>query len=101
MEHMGTNCNHESTLFKTRITLLARLGKCDMFPSIIPSLEACEAALASTKDANVIAMSVLAGGYLSLAEACRYLESLPVDVARVIGVSNRKQAKATFTVASP
>ena len=64
-----------------------------------PSLEACEAALASTKDANIIAMSILAGGYLSLAEACQYLESLPVDVTRVIGVSSRKQAEVTFTLA--
>lgn len=62
-----------------------------------PSRESCEKALDSAPGLNVIAMSVLASGYLSLEEAMEYIKSLGRPVSCVVGVSNEAHAFETFS----
>ncbi len=61
-----------------------------------PSQVACEKALANAAGAKIIAMSVLAAGYLKPVEAMEYLVNLPNISEIVVGVSKEKQAKETF-----
>lgn len=61
-----------------------------------PSKVACEKALANAAGAKIIAMSVLAAGYLKPPEAMEYLVNLPNISDIVVGVSKEKQAKETF-----
>ncbi len=61
-----------------------------------PSREDCENALTKSSECNLIAMSVLASGYLTLSEAADYLKDLPNIKGVVIGVSREKQALETF-----
>ena len=61
-----------------------------------PSKVSCEDALDSIPDCQVIAMSILAAGYIKLPEAADYVESLPNLQGLVIGVSKEKQAFETF-----
>jgi len=60
-----------------------------------PNREQCESAL-SEYDGEVIAMSVLAGGFLKLQEAQHYLSTLPEIKTLVVGVSSPEHAKTTF-----
>jgi hypothetical protein len=61
-----------------------------------PSQVACEKALANAAGAKIIAMSVLAAGYLKPVEAMEYFINLPNISEIVVGVSNENQAKETF-----
>ena len=61
-----------------------------------PSRDECERALAGAKEINVVAMSILAGGFLDLREATRYLSRLPSRVSCTIGVSSVPHAEETF-----
>jgi len=61
-----------------------------------PSKEECERALAHARGATVIAMSVLAAGYLKLPEAVEYVSGLPHLSGVVAGISNESQAVETF-----
>jgi hypothetical protein len=61
-----------------------------------PSREASEACLASLSKSNVIAMSLLAGGYLTLDQALEYLQRLPQHVGVAVGASTRQHAEDTF-----
>jgi len=61
-----------------------------------PSRRECEDSLQRAKDADIIAMSVLAGGYLSLDDAIAYLRRLPIEVSCVVGVSTEIHAQETF-----
>ena len=61
-----------------------------------PSRKDCEKALMAVSECNLIAMSSLASGYLTLSEAADYLENLPSIKGVVIGVSREKQALETF-----
>lgn len=61
-----------------------------------PSKAACEKALEDTKGAEVIAMSILAAGYLKPAEAMNYILNIPNISKIVVGVSKEAQAKETF-----
>ena len=61
-----------------------------------PSKVACEKALANAAGAKIIAMSVLAAGYLKPVEAMEYLVNLPNISEIVVGVSKENQAKETF-----
>ena len=63
-----------------------------------PSQKECENALKRAEGAEVIAMSVLAAGYLKPADAVGYLNSLEGLSGMVIGVSKEQQAKETFKV---
>jgi len=61
-----------------------------------PSQHDCEKALASLSEANVIAMSILAAGYLNFGEAIDYIRGLQNLMGVVVGVSKLEQATATF-----
>ncbi len=59
-----------------------------------PSKIECEASLATLKKPNVIAMSILAAGYLKPSEAIEYVNDLPNINGIVVGVSKEQQATA-------
>ena len=61
-----------------------------------PSREACEQTLAGLFGSNVIAMSVLAGGQLSLGEAIEYLTTMTNLRSVVVGTSTSGHAEETF-----
>jgi hypothetical protein len=62
-----------------------------------PSRAACEDALATIPEAFVIAISVLAAGYLQPAEAAAYTASLPNLSGVALGVSRIDYARESFT----
>lgn len=62
-----------------------------------PSRESCEERLPKLPESRVIAMSVLASGYLGLDEAIKYLKVLPKQVSCVVGVSSESHARETFS----
>ncbi|MGD6934032.1 MAG: hypothetical protein ACQCN5_07500 [Candidatus Bathyarchaeia archaeon] len=64
-----------------------------------PSREATEKALETFKG-DVIAMSILAAGYLKLDEATDYIRNVKNVAGVVVGVSNERQATETFKVLS-
>jgi hypothetical protein len=61
-----------------------------------PSKTSCEQALAKIPECNVIAMSILAAGYIKLPDAVEYIKSLPHLEGVVVGVSKEEQASETF-----
>jgi len=61
-----------------------------------PSRTECEKALASLPEPNVIAMSILAAGYLKPLEAINYIRSLANLKGVVVGVSKEQHARETF-----
>jgi hypothetical protein len=61
-----------------------------------PSKTECEEALVSIADSKVVAMSVLAGGYIKPVDAFEYLRSLSNISGVVVGVSKESQARETF-----
>lgn len=61
-----------------------------------PSKAECERALAEIPESNVIAMSILAAGYLKLPEAIEYIEGLFNIKGVVVGVSKEQHAQETF-----
>ncbi|MEM3769698.1 MAG: hypothetical protein QXG76_00750 [Candidatus Bathyarchaeia archaeon] len=61
-----------------------------------PSKEGCEKALAAFPEPTVIAISVLAAGYLKPLEAVDYIKALPNIDGVVVGVSKEKHANETF-----
>jgi len=62
-----------------------------------PSKHSCEACLPSLSESNVIAMSIMAGGYLKLDEAIDYIRTLPNLSGIAVGVSSKEHARNTFT----
>jgi hypothetical protein len=64
-----------------------------------PSRADCEAALEYFQNAEVIAFSVLAAGYLQPLDAFSYVSGLRGLTGLAIGVSNKEQAVSTFTLA--
>ena len=73
-----------------KITLVAPFNKIGFQMS--PSQTNCEAALTNIPETEVIAMSVLASGYLKPYEAISYINSLPQINGLVIGISKEKHA---------
>lgn len=63
-----------------------------------PSRTECERALAEVPESNVIAMSVLAAGYLKLPEAMEYIGGLSNVKGVVVGVSKERHAEETFNL---
>ncbi len=63
-----------------------------------PSIEECEKTLKILPEPNVIAISILAAGYISPKEAADYLQTLPNIKGVSIGISKEKHAKETFSV---
>jgi len=77
-----------------KILILAPFNKVGF--QMIPGLEECEGALQRIHVPNVIALSVLAAGYLGPREAFEYVASLRNIKGVAVGVSNEKQAMETF-----
>jgi hypothetical protein len=65
-----------------------------------PSKRDCEEALLKAAGAEVIGFSILAGGYLGLAEAIDYVARLPGLAGIAVGVSTTQQASQTFKALS-
>ena len=65
-----------------------------------PSKVVCEEALANSDGADVIAMSILASGYVNPSEAIDYIKTLPNLTGVVVGVSKEHQARETFSLLS-
>lgn len=63
-----------------------------------PSKTECEKALATLDEANVIAISILAAGYLKPIEATEYIGSLPNILGVAAGVSKEQHARETFNL---
>jgi hypothetical protein len=61
-----------------------------------PSKTECEKALKSLDAANVIAISILAAGYLKPPEAIKYIQSLPNILGVAAGISKEQHAQETF-----
>jgi hypothetical protein len=80
----------------SKLTLTSSFNKVGF--QMCPSKVDCEAALERAREAEVIAMSVLAAGYLKPAEAIGYLANLKGLSGLVIGVSKESQATETFGV---
>ena len=62
-----------------------------------PSRNACERSLSSLEEGRVIAMSIMAGGYLKLDEAIDYIRTLPNLSGVAVAVSSKEHAHDTFT----
>jgi hypothetical protein len=80
----------------SKLTLTSSFNKVGF--QMCPSQLECEDALERAKDAEVIAMSVLAAGYLKPQDAIGYLTNLDGISGLVIGVSKERQALETFRV---
>jgi hypothetical protein len=78
----------------SNLTLTASFNKVGF--QMCPTQAMCEEALEQARDAEVIAMSVLAAGYLQPQEAIDYLVNLQGLSGIVIGVSKEQQATQTF-----
>ncbi|MEM2440178.1 MAG: hypothetical protein QW493_03055, partial [Candidatus Bathyarchaeia archaeon] len=63
---------------------------------MVPSKEECEKALESLPKPNVLAISILAAGYLKPEEAVDYIAGLPNIKGVAVGVSKEKHATETF-----
>ena len=61
-----------------------------------PSRESCEACLSEMSEGNVIAMSVLAGGYLTLNQAIDHIRTLQRLSGIAVGASSKEHAQETF-----
>jgi hypothetical protein len=61
-----------------------------------PSKAECEKALTSLEEGCVIAISILAAGYLKPLEAMEYIASLPNIDGVAVGVSKKQHARKTF-----
>jgi hypothetical protein len=63
---------------------------------MVPSKEECEKALAGLPKPNVLAISILAAGYLKPEDAVDYIAGLPNIKGVAVGVSKEKHANETF-----
>jgi len=80
----------------SKITLTSSFNKVGF--QMCPSKSECEEALELVRGAEVIAMSILAAGYLKPAQAVDYLADLKGISGVVVGVSKEVQATETFRV---
>ena len=78
----------------TRISIAAPFNSIGFLMN--PSKEECERALTEVPECTVIAMSVLAAGYLQLPQAIEYIERSSNLKGVVVGVSKEKHARETF-----
>jgi hypothetical protein len=79
-----------------KVTIAAPFNRAGFL--MTPSKEICEQALREAEGATVIAMSILAAGYLKLPEAVAYVSGLPNLRGSVAGISNKAQALETFSL---
>ena len=78
------------------LSILTQSASSDAKDVSLLSKEACEEALRKAPEVEVIAMSILAAGYLGPSEAIDYITSLPELGGAVAGISNETQAGETF-----
>jgi len=78
----------------SRIAVAAPFNKVGF--QMIPSVGDCEKALERLPEPVVVAISILAAGYLKPAEAADYIAGLPNISGVAVGVSNGKHARETF-----
>jgi hypothetical protein len=78
----------------SKLTVTASFNKVGF--QMCPSQTECESALGKARGAEIIAMSVLAAGYLKPEAAFDYIADLEGISGLVIGVSKEQQAKETF-----
>ena len=62
-----------------------------------PSRQSCEGELSRFSEGNVVAMSIMAGGYLALDDAVEYIRALPNLSGIAVGASSQAQAERSFT----
>lgn len=62
-----------------------------------PSKKACETCLSNSTEGEVIAISILAGGFFGLDEAIEYLRAFPALSGLALGVSSEQHAVESFT----
>jgi len=62
-----------------------------------PSRGACEETLRRNTEVTVIAMSILAAGFLKLNDAMQYLHEQPLIKSFVVGASTQEHARETFS----
>ena len=63
-----------------------------------PSRTECESALAGLSEPVLIAISILAAGYLQLPQAVAYIAALPNIKGVAVGISKEKHASETFGI---
>ena len=78
----------------SKVLILAPFNKVGF--QMVPSIEECEEALLKIREPNVIALSVLAAGYLKPKEAFEYIASLRNLRGVAVGVSKEKHAVESF-----
>jgi hypothetical protein len=78
------------------ILILAPFNKVGF--QMTPSVEECEVALRGLPISNVIAISVLAAGFVKPKDAAEYIATLPSIRGVAIGVSKSSHAKDTFSL---
>lgn len=76
------------------VTIAAPFNKVGF--QMIPSKKTCEETLKKMPESNVIAISILAAGYLKPPEAINYIATLPNMRGVAVGVSKEKHARETF-----
>ena len=76
------------------VTIAAPFNKAGF--QMVPSREECEKALTELPKPNVLAISILAAGYLKPEEAIDYIARLPNIKGVAVGVSKEKHANETF-----
>ena len=86
----------EWNIDSSKVTLTSSFNKVGF--QMGPSKSECEEALERVHGAEVIAMSILAAGYLKPADAVGYLADLQGISGIVVGVSKERQAIETFRV---
>lgn len=80
----------------SELTLTSAFNKVGF--QMCPTQADCEEALERANEAEVIAMSILAAGYLKPADAMGYLGNLKGLSGVVVGVSKERQATETFKI---
>jgi len=76
------------------VTIAAPFNKAGF--QMVPSREECEKTLTELPKPNVLAISILAAGYLKPEEAIDYIARLPNIKGVAVGVSKEKHANETF-----
>jgi len=78
----------------SQITIAAPFNKIGF--QMNPSRIECEKALDNVSGSEIVAMSILAAGYLRPSEAIEYIANLPNITHVVVGVSRERHASETF-----
>jgi hypothetical protein len=87
--YLVNKCN-EWNIDLSKVLIAAPFNKVGF--QVTPSIEECEKTLSTLPKPNVIALSVLAAGYIKPEEAIRYIAALPNIRGVAIGISKDKHA---------